>query len=53
MPTTTPSWQLENTYATLPPCLFSLQRPAAVAKPEIVCFNHDLANDLGLGFFHK
>jgi uncharacterized protein YdiU (UPF0061 family) len=51
MPTTTPSWQLENTYATLPPCLFSLQRPAAVAKPEIVCFNRDLANDLGLGFF--
>ncbi len=46
------NWQLENTYARLPAVFFSLQRPVPVAKPEIVCFNERLANDLGLGFLN-
>ena len=45
-------WQLENTYASLPAAFFSLQQPVPVAKPEIVCFNESLANDLGLGFLN-
>lgn len=44
------SWQLENSYTKLPSDLYSLQRPIPVAKPELVCFNEKLANDLGLGF---
>lgn len=47
------SWQLDNTYLTLPPGLYSLQGPVPVAKPEIVYFNDSLANDLGLGFLNK
>ncbi len=46
------SWKLENTYAELPKGLFSLQRPIPVAKPELVCFNEKLADDLGLGFLN-
>ncbi len=46
------NWQLENTYASLPAVFFSLQQPVPVAKPEIVCFNERLANDLGLGFLN-
>ncbi len=45
-------WRLENTYAGLPAVFFSLQRPVPVAKPEMVCFNERLANDLGLGFLN-
>lgn len=45
-------WQLENTYATLPPVFFSLQPSVQVAKPEIVCFNTRLADALGLGFLN-
>jgi len=45
-------WHLENTYSKLPGVFFSLQQPTPVAKPEIVCFNERLANDLGLGFLN-
>lgn len=44
------NWGLENTYAKLPKGLFSLQGPVPVANPRIICFNENLANDLGLGF---
>ncbi|MEM1340311.1 MAG: YdiU family protein [Bacteroidota bacterium] len=46
------SWYLENTYASLPAVFFSPQQPVPVAKPEMVCFNERLANDLGLGFLN-
>ncbi len=47
------SWQLENTYASLPEVFYSLQRPVPVAMPELVCFNESLADDLGLGFLNQ
>ncbi len=50
--TRTHNWQLENSYAKLPAVFFSLQQPFPVKKPEIVCFNKRLANDLGLGFLN-
>lgn len=46
------NWQLENSYANLPKVFFSLQKPAPVTKPAVVCFNERLANDLGLGFLN-
>ena len=47
------NWQLENTYANLPAAFFSLQRPVPVIKPKMVCFNQNLAHDLGLCFLNK
>ncbi len=44
------SWQLEQTYASLPAGFFTRLSPVPVAKPETVCYNEILANDLGLGF---
>lgn len=45
-------WQLENSYANLPAVFSILQLPTPVTKPEVVCFNERLANDLGLGFLN-
>ncbi len=42
-------WQLENTYANLPELFYSFQQPIPVKKPELVFFNEDLAQQLGLG----
>lgn len=55
MPQNTPTehWHLENSYATLPARLFSLQKPVPVAEPQLVCFNNQLAKNLGLGFLHQ
>jgi len=44
------TWQLENTYTSLPADFYTLLRPVPVARPEIVFFNDCLAKDLGLGF---
>ncbi len=46
------NWLLENTYTKLPEVFFSLHKPVPVAKPEIVCFNQILANELGIGFLN-
>ena len=44
------NWHLENTYSSLPKGLFSLQAPVPVVQPQMLCFNEQLATDLGLGF---
>lgn len=41
-------WNLENTYAELPQGLFSLQKPIAVANPNLFLLNENLAEELGL-----
>jgi uncharacterized protein YdiU (UPF0061 family) len=46
------TWKLENSYASLPARFYTLQRPVPVAKPDVVCFNENLADDLGLGFLN-
>ncbi|WP_290523798.1 protein adenylyltransferase SelO [Alcanivorax sp.] len=41
-------FQFDNSYARLPEALFSLSAPQPVAKPDMVLFNHALADELGL-----
>ena len=41
-------WNFDNTYAKLPNIFFTRQHPAAVATPQLVEFNHKLANELGI-----
>ncbi len=48
----TDHWQLENSYTNLPSAFFSMLEPSPVAKPEVVCFNESLVNELGLGFLN-
>ena len=43
-------WNLDSSYSNLPERLFSLQKPVPVANLKLVCFNQQLANELGLGF---
>ena len=50
--TNNPTWQLQHTYASLPEAFYRLQHPVPVAKPQIVCFNQPLANNLGLNFLN-
>lgn len=50
LPTNKISWQLQNSYASLPELLYSFQDPSPVAKPIEVCFNESLADELGLPF---
>lgn len=37
-----------NTYATLPPQLFTRMHPTAVTEPSLIAFNHALAKELGI-----
>lgn len=41
-------WNLEATYAALPPPFFSAVLPTQVARPEVLVLNEDLGKDLGL-----
>nr|MCU0720806.1 protein adenylyltransferase SelO family protein [Pirellula sp.] len=41
-------WNLEATYAALPPPFFSAVLPTQVARPEVIILNEDLGNELGL-----
>lgn len=41
-------WNLENSYAKLPPSFFTFQRPIPVDSPKLVVFNDTLAASLGL-----
>jgi uncharacterized protein YdiU (UPF0061 family) len=42
------TWNLQNTYASLPNCLYHLQKPSAVSQPKGLLWNGILANQLGL-----
>lgn len=42
------SWNLENSYATLPSIFFSKLDLAPVSKPNLIIFNDSLAESLGL-----
>ncbi len=41
-------WNFDNSYARLPGFFFSKGTPNAVQNPELILFNHTLANELGL-----
>lgn len=41
-------WRFDNSYARLPPELFSRIMPVAVRRPGLVVLNHALADSLGL-----
>jgi uncharacterized protein YdiU (UPF0061 family) len=41
-------WNLEATYAALPPPFFSAVLPTQVARPEVIVLNEELGNELGL-----
>jgi uncharacterized protein YdiU (UPF0061 family) len=43
-------WNFDNSYTQLPEKLFSWVTPEPVSNPNIVFFNHALAEDLGLDF---
>ena len=43
-----PGWRFDNSYARLPPTLFSQVCPVAVKKPTLVLFNDALAKELDL-----
>jgi len=41
-------WNFDNSYARLPETFFTRQRPTPVRSPELIIFNHTLAESLGL-----
>jgi len=41
-------WNLENSYASLPPILFTSTNPTPVSAPELIILNDQLADSLGL-----
>ena len=41
-------WNLERTYADLPNSLYKFQEPETVPNPEVVCYNEQLANQIGI-----
>ncbi|HMY11465.1 MAG TPA: protein adenylyltransferase SelO family protein, partial [Turneriella sp.] len=41
-------WNLSHTYTTLPGVFFAAAKPMVASKPQLVIFNHALAQDLGL-----
>lgn len=40
--------RLENTYASLPPVFYHATNPAPFARPRLVAFNENLAEDMGM-----
>jgi len=42
------NWKFDNTYARLPKAFFAQLNPIAVARPQMVVFNAELASSLGL-----
>ena len=45
-----PGWNFDNTYSLLPKILFSNTAPIPVKQPNLIIFNDNLSNDLGLNF---
>ncbi|WP_379151129.1 YdiU family protein [Paenibacillus sp. sgz5001063] len=43
-----PGWNFDNSYASLPKSLFTIQKPTPVRLPELVILNDPLAISLGL-----
>ena len=43
-------FNFDNSFLSLPNCLYTLVKPIPVASPEIITFNEDLANKIGLNF---
>ena len=43
-------FQFDNSYLMLPKCLYTCIGPTPVSSPEMVIFNHDLAQTMGLDF---
>jgi uncharacterized protein YdiU (UPF0061 family) len=41
-------WNLDQSYASLPPIFYTIQKPVPVRQPELVILNHRLASSLGL-----
>lgn len=41
------SWNLHNSYASLPKSFFTAIKPTAVASPKLIILNHSLAEALG------
>ena len=41
-------WNFNNTYVDLPESLYSMQNPVPVKSPELVIYNKDLGQSLGL-----
>ncbi|WP_350345157.1 YdiU family protein [Proteinivorax tanatarense] len=41
-------WNLENTYASLPEKFYAKLKPSSVKAPQMIVFNNQLAQDLGL-----
>ena len=41
-------WRFDNSYARLPAVFYAAANPAAVATPQLVILNHQLADNLGL-----
>lgn len=44
--------KLDATYTDLPASLYSVNDPTPVADPHVIVVNHDLAQAIGLDFFH-
>ncbi|MEG3639646.1 protein adenylyltransferase SelO [Magnetococcus sp. PR-3] len=44
------SWQFDNSYAQLPALMYAQLAPVPVQEPQMVVFNNDLAQQLGLDF---
>ncbi len=43
-------WKFDNTYSKLPRSMLSKIKPTPVKKPEVIIFNQDLSNKIGLDF---
>ncbi|WLR51721.1 YdiU family protein [Bacillus tianshenii] len=46
--TPTAGWNFDNSYARLPEAFFTSQKPVPVRSPELIIFNEQLAESLGL-----
>ena len=44
----TQKWNLDNSYAKLPKLFYTKQNPTPVRDPELIIFNHSLADSLGI-----
>ena len=43
-------WNFDNSYSNLPKSFIYEISPVPVKRPELVIFNHDLADQMGLNF---
>ena len=45
---TLPTWHFDNSYARLPSIFYTKQKPIPVRTPQLIIFNHTLADHLGI-----